>query len=155
MAWLDGNEKLWSDLEEKLGQEKYVFEEPGAIKKVFEEYVKFFCELPVEDVTSIKKTMEVCKNEEFLYSYVTFNYTNILDRTVNSRVSSICSEPFLHSEFLLKCVKKVHDNRINKMSEIDEYQQMQFLIILCIIKTNTTYRCRVMNDMIHKEVKVI
>lgn len=115
-SWLDGNEKLWSDLEEKLGQEiskipdgkleqfyddkdeldrllidylekeqeKYIFEEPEAIKKEFSRsMLNFFGELPVEDVTSIKKTMEVYKNEEFLYSYVTFNYTNILDRIVN------------------------------------------------------------------------
>ena len=113
--WLDGNEMLWSDLEEKLGQEiskipegkleqfyddkdeldrllidylekeqeKYVFEEPEAIKKEFSKsMLNFYCELPAEDVASIKKTMELYRNEEFLYSYVTFNYTNILDRVV-------------------------------------------------------------------------
>lgn len=55
----------------------------------------------------------------------------------------------------MKCAKKVHDSRINKMSEIDKCKQMHFLIILYIIKPNTTYRCRVIDDMIHKEVKVI
>lgn len=114
-SWLDGNEELWSDLEEKLGQEiskipegeleqfyddkdeldrllieyleneqeKYEFKEHEAIKKEFSKsMLKFFNELPVEDVASINKTLEVYKDEEFLYSFITFNYTNILDRII-------------------------------------------------------------------------
>ena len=103
-SWLDGNEELWSDLEEKLGQEiskipegeleqfyddkdeldrllieyleneqeKYEFKEHEAIKKEFSKsMLKFFNELPVEDVASINKTLEVYKDEEFLYSFIT------------------------------------------------------------------------------------
>lgn len=114
--WLDKNEKLWSDLEEKLGQEiskipegkleqfyddkdeldrllieylekeqeKYEFKEPESIIKEFSKSMLYFYdELPDKDVISIKKTMEVYKNEDFLYSYITFNYTNILDRIVS------------------------------------------------------------------------
>lgn len=114
-AWIDGNEKLWSDLEEKLGQEiskipegkldkfyddkdeldrllieylekeqeKYVFENPELIKQEFSKsMLNFYGELSVEDVASIKKTMEVYKDEDFEYSYITFNYTNVLDRIV-------------------------------------------------------------------------
>lgn len=44
--------------------------------------LNFYSELPVEDVASIKKTMDVYKDEDFEYSYITFNYTNILDRIV-------------------------------------------------------------------------
>lgn len=114
-SWLDGNEKLWSDLEEKLGQEickipegqleqfyddkdeldrllieylekqqeKYRLEEPELIKKEFSKsMLSFFNELPVQDVASVKKTMEVYKDEDFIYSFITFNYTNILDRII-------------------------------------------------------------------------
>lgn len=115
-SWMDGNEKLWSDLEEKLGQEiskipereldkfyddkdeldrllieylekeqeKYGFEDPEAIKKEFSKsMLNFYNELPVEDVASIKKTMEVYRDGDFIYSYITFNYTNILDRMID------------------------------------------------------------------------
>lgn len=114
-SWINGNEKLWSDLEEKLGQElskipageldkfyddkdeldrllieyleqeqaKYGFEDSETIKKEFSKsMLNFYSELPVEDVASIKKTMDVYKDEDFEYSYITFNYTNILDRIV-------------------------------------------------------------------------
>lgn len=114
-CWIDGKEKLWSDLEEKLGQEiskipegkleqfyddkdeldrllieylekeqeKYIFDDLGAIKKEFSRsMLTFFSELSVEDVASIKKTMEMYKNEDYLYSFITFNYTNILDKIV-------------------------------------------------------------------------
>lgn len=114
-SWINGKEKLWSDLEEKLGQEigkipegeldkfyddkdeldkllieyleqeqaKYGFEAPEPIKKEFSKsMLNFYSELPVEDVASIKKTMDVYKDEDFEYSYITFNYTNILDRIV-------------------------------------------------------------------------
>ena len=37
--------------------------------------LNFYSELPVEDVASIKKTMDVYKDEDFEYSYITFNYT--------------------------------------------------------------------------------
>lgn len=115
-SWLDGNEKLWSDLEEKLGQEiskipegkldkfyddkdeldrflieylekeqeKYGFEDPEAIKKEFSKsMLNFFNELSVEDVASIEKTMELYRDEDFMYSYITFNYTNILDGIID------------------------------------------------------------------------
>lgn len=114
-SWINGNEKLWSDLEEKLGQElskipageldkfyddkdeldrllieyleqeqaKYGFEDSETIKKEFSKsMLNFYSELPVEDVASIKKTMDVYEDEDFEYSYITFNYTNILDRIV-------------------------------------------------------------------------
>ena len=114
-TWINGNEKLWSDLEEKLGQEiskipegelekfyddkdeldrllieyleqeqdKYGFEDTETIKKEFSKsMLNFYSELPVEDVASIKKTMDVYKDDDFEYSYITFNYTNVLDRIV-------------------------------------------------------------------------
>lgn len=64
-------------------QEKYKFDEPEAITKEFSKsMLNFFSELPIEDVASIKKTMDVYRDEEFVYTYITFNYTNILDKIV-------------------------------------------------------------------------
>lgn len=114
-SWLDGNEKFWSDLEEKLGQEiskipdgqldqfyddkdeldrllieyleeqqgKYRLEEPEVIKKEFSKsMLGFFKELPAQDIASVNKTMNVYSDEEFKYSFITFNYTNVLDRII-------------------------------------------------------------------------
>lgn len=139
-SWLDGNEKLWSDLEEKLGQEiskipegkleqfyndkdeldrllieyleneqeKYVFEEPEVIKKEFSRsMLNFFSGLSVGDVVSIKETMEAYRNEEFLYSYITFNYTNILDRIVS-----------LYGEKATVIARHQENTRNNRISQI-------------------------------------
>ena len=114
--WIDGNEQLWADLEEKLGQElknvsednmnqfyedkeeldrllieylekeqeKYDFEaKKEIIKKEFSRsMMNFFLDLPVNDVNSLKATMERYKNEDFVYSYITFNYTDVLDKII-------------------------------------------------------------------------
>lgn len=113
--WIDGNERFWSDLEEKLGQElksvpeykleqfyedkeeldrllieylekeqeKYCFDDVEGIKKEFSRsMINFFAEMPVNDVDSLKSTMEKYKNEEFIYSYVSFNYTDVLDKII-------------------------------------------------------------------------
>lgn len=102
--WIDGNEQLWADLEEKLGQElkkvseekldqfyedkeeldrllieyleneqeRYCFDDEEAIKKEFSQSMtNFFVGLSVNDVDSLKSTMEKYKNEEFIYSYIT------------------------------------------------------------------------------------
>ena len=94
--WIDGNERFWSDLEEKLGQElksvpeyklqqfyedkeeldrllieylekeqeKYCFDDVEGIKKEFSRsMINFFAEMPVNDVDSLKSTMEKYKNE--------------------------------------------------------------------------------------------
>lgn len=113
--WIDGNEQLWADLEEQLGQElhnveeeqldkfyadkdeldgllieyleqeqeKYSFDDVDLIKKEFSRSMVYFMdELPINDANSIKQTLETYKNEEYVYTYITFNYTNILDRII-------------------------------------------------------------------------
>ena len=114
--WLNGNEKLWSDLEEKLGQEleklgkddleqfyidkeeldrllidylekeqeKYTFEEKEKIKSEFKRsMLEFAKELPSKNVDSINATLTAYRAEEYSYSFVTFNYTNILDKIMD------------------------------------------------------------------------
>jgi len=113
--WIDGQEKLWANLEEKLGQElrnveqeqlnqfyedkeemdlllieyleqeqqKYGFDDPDLIKKEFSRSMLHFTDgLSVNDVDSINQTLRAYKNSEYVYTYITFNYTNVLDRIV-------------------------------------------------------------------------
>lgn len=115
-TWVNGNEKLWSDLEEKLGQElkklerdnleqfyvdkeeldrllieylereqeKYTFEEKEKIKTEFERSMLEFTKgLPSKSFESINHTLAIYKAEEYNYSFVTFNYTNILDKILD------------------------------------------------------------------------
>lgn len=114
--WINGNEQLWSDLEEKLGKElkkvsedkleqlyedkeeldrllieylekeqkKYVFKaKEEIIKKEFtRSMTDFLSQLSANDEDSLKATMAQYRNEEFVYSYVTFNYTDVLDKII-------------------------------------------------------------------------
>lgn len=64
-------------------QEKYSFDDKETILKEFTRSMKeFFSGLAIDEVESIKKTMDFYKSEEFLYSYVTFNYTDVLDKII-------------------------------------------------------------------------
>lgn len=64
-------------------QGKYCFDDEEVIKKEFSRsMINFYTELSVSDVDSIKATMERYKNEEFIYSYITFNYTDVLDKII-------------------------------------------------------------------------
>lgn len=113
--WIDGNEQLWADLEEKLGQqlenvsedkleqfyddkeemdrllieylekeqEKYSFDDKETIMQEFTRSMQeFYHGLPINGINSIKDTLEKYKAEEFIYSYITFNYTDIMDKIV-------------------------------------------------------------------------
>ncbi|MBQ7359522.1 MAG: hypothetical protein IJW63_05460 [Lachnospiraceae bacterium] len=113
--WIDGNESLWADLEEKLGQElvrlsqdrleqfysdkeeldkllleylekeqeKYCFEDRDKLKKEFTRSMEtFFVGLPAKDIASINATLDKYKNEEYVYAFITFNYTNVLDKFI-------------------------------------------------------------------------
>lgn len=96
-------EKFYEDKEEldkllieylESEQRKYIFEDKEQIIKEFSRsMLDFSSGLPMDDVESIKETMEKYKNEDFIYSYIIFNYTNILDKIIalynkNSRVIS-------------------------------------------------------------------
>lgn len=64
-------------------QERYCFDDKEEIKKEFSRsMLNFYLGLPVNDVNSIKATMEKYRNEEYVYSYITFNYTDVLDNIV-------------------------------------------------------------------------
>lgn len=64
-------------------QRRYKFDDKEAIKKEFTRSMnKFFSGLPANDVNSISETKENYSNEEFVYSYITFNNTDILDKIV-------------------------------------------------------------------------
>lgn len=65
-------------------QDKYSVEDSDTIMKEFSRsMLDFYSELPTEDISAIKKVMEIYKDSEFVYSYITFNYTNILDRIID------------------------------------------------------------------------
>lgn len=111
--WIDGNEGLWSDLEEKLGQElqkldkdrleefyldkeeldtllieylekeqaRYTFEEKEEIVAEFKRSLLEIANgLSSKSVDLIKDTLLAYKTEEYQYSFITFNYTNTLDK---------------------------------------------------------------------------
>lgn len=113
--WIDGDERLWADLEEKLGKElikvtddvrdkfyddkdeldgllieylekeqtRFSLEEQEKIKTEFtRSMINFYSELSINDVASVRSTLEKYKNEEYVYTYITFNYTDILDRII-------------------------------------------------------------------------
>ena len=64
-------------------QKKYNFDDKEKITKEFSRsMLEFSLGLPINDVESIKETMETYKNEDFTYSFITFNYTNVLDKIV-------------------------------------------------------------------------
>lgn len=114
--WINENERLWADLEEKLGQElknvsednlekfyddmeemnrlliqyleneqkSYIIEDSELIMKEFtRSMLQFFYGLPLNDVNSIRNTMNSYSNQEFIYSFITFNYTDVLDRIID------------------------------------------------------------------------
>lgn len=114
--WINENERLWSDLEEKLGQElknvsednlekfyddmeemnrlliqyleneqkSYIIEDSELIMKEFtRSMLQFFYGLPLNDVNSIRNTMNSYRSQEFIYSFITFNYTDVLDRIID------------------------------------------------------------------------
>lgn len=86
-------EKFYEDKEEmdqllieylEKEQEKYKIEDSDDIKKEFSRSMaEFFLGLPDGDINSIQETRNEYKNEDFIYTYVTFNYTDILDRIVS------------------------------------------------------------------------
>ena len=57
-------------------------DEERIIKEFSRSMLGFYTEMSAESIGSIKETMEKYKDEEFTYSYITFNYTNILDKIV-------------------------------------------------------------------------
>lgn len=64
-------------------QKRYIFEDEEVIKKEFtRSMLNFSLGLSVNDINSLKQTMEKYKNEDFVYSYITFNYTDVLDKIV-------------------------------------------------------------------------
>lgn len=67
----------------EIEQQKYSIDDEEIVKKEFSKsMLQFFNELPINDIESIKTTLEKYKSEEYIYCYITFNYTNILDRIV-------------------------------------------------------------------------
>lgn len=112
--WLKEDELLWSDLEEKLGenlqkvekqqkekfyddkaeldsllleylekeQDKIITE--GKEDKIAEEFsrsmITYYNELSELGKSSIRSTYDIYKAEEFKYCFISFNYTNVLDR---------------------------------------------------------------------------
>ena len=88
----DTLEQFYDDKEELDGllldyleseQKRYSFDDKERIIKEFNRsMLEFYTEMPAENINSIKETMEKFKDDEFTYSYITFNYTNILDKIV-------------------------------------------------------------------------
>jgi hypothetical protein len=66
----------------ELEQEKYCFDNETIIKEFSRSMSDFYLELPDDDVHSIRVIMDTYRNEEFIYRYIVFNYTNILDKIV-------------------------------------------------------------------------
>lgn len=113
--WIDGNERLWADLEEKLGmelkklteeeidkfyedkeeldrllieyleieQDKYIINDDDIIKQEFSRsMIDFYDNLAINDKKSIEQTLSTYASENYIYCYITFNYTNVLDKIV-------------------------------------------------------------------------
>lgn len=88
----DSLEQFYEDKEEmdrllieylEKEQEKYCFDDVEGIKREFSRsMINFSQGLPVDNVDSLKTTMEKYKSEDFIYSYITFNYTNVLDKII-------------------------------------------------------------------------
>lgn len=108
---LDGNEKYWSDLEEKLGEElnnitqenmdkynenkdeldillteylryeqnKYLYEEEKNRNQMLVSIKSFYADMTENNMNSIQTTLKAYKDEEYVYSFVIFNYTNTFD----------------------------------------------------------------------------
>lgn len=114
--WINEDEKPWSDLEEKLGQnlEKLKLNEIGKFyddkseldlllleyleqeqnklillddETIRKEFIRSVnnsnVDFSVKDKNSINRTKEIYKNEDFIYEFVCFNYTNTIDRIID------------------------------------------------------------------------
>ena len=107
--WADLEEKLGKELAKLAGNEvDYFYEDKEELDTLLLEYLEkeqrrycfgdnevmrieftrsmlnFYDEMPTNDANSLKSTMEKYKNEEYIYSYITFNYTDVLDRIIDS-----------------------------------------------------------------------
>lgn len=113
--WIDGNELLWADLEERLGKElsvvdadnvdqfyddkdeldellsdylekeqnRFNISNPESITKEFtRSMIHFYDGLSEEEIQSIIQTFEDYKTENYEYSFISFNYTDTLDRII-------------------------------------------------------------------------
>lgn len=143
--WINGNEQLWSDLEESLGK-ALVRLENGQVEKFYQdkeeldllllEYLEkeqknFKCDeiniikremirsilnfntgLSKKDSASIQSTLDTYKNETYTYRFISFNYTNCLDRILktinNSMISSHLGSTGARQENVLESVIHIH-----------------------------------------------
>ena len=64
-------------------QKRYCFDDQESIIEEFNRsMLEFYAGMSVKDINSIEETLKMHKNEEFTYSYIDFNYTNILDKII-------------------------------------------------------------------------
>lgn len=64
-------------------QKRYCFDDEESIIEEFNRsMLEFYAGMSVKDINSIEETLKMHKNEEFTYSYIDFNYTNILDKII-------------------------------------------------------------------------
>lgn len=94
----------------EMEQDRYFIEEKDK-KEVMRSMLEFYKNLSEENKDSIRKTLEIYARENYMYKYITFNYTNLVDRFIGEFSSGervIASHPPISSENIISTVHHVH-----------------------------------------------